>query len=80
MAVHTPLLVWQPPAFNAVAELHQRVAREARAENGGDMIFCPADNINQRISEGFLVKRWIGDVGSGDNQRVETLIFYVVEA
>ena len=58
-------------AVDAVEVLDERVRGQAGAEHARDVLGGPGDDLAERLPEGLQVEGRVGDVGAGDDERVQ---------
>src|SRR3569623_723101 len=71
MLEYPPDLPWLHDARLAMAELHPRMRGQARTQRRGDVVPGPVDPFDQRLPERLVGKIGMGDVGTGDDERIE---------
>jgi hypothetical protein len=74
MVEHAPALGGQSIPLDAVQLLEYGVRRETGAQDGGDALPCPLHDFGERIGERLGGEIGAGDVGPGDDERVEAIL------
>src|SRR3569832_1925720 len=70
---HAPALEAEVAALLVIAKLFVCVCRVAGAKRRGDVIVGPIDDLDERLPERFEREVGLGDIGAGDDQRVQAV-------